>query len=118
MKYRSKPSEIEAYQLTDELIAAHILDGAPLPGVSIANASYHPGWRELHRSRQYVTTIQRQEVYVEPGEWIVMEPDGVHYYPIADDVFRRKYEPAELPASQASPATQTDHSRDAAGDHA
>lgn len=95
MKYRSKPTEIEAYRLTKELIAAHVLDKAPLPGVRVASSNAHPGRREVWGTRQYVTTIQKQRVYVEPGEWIVQEPDGVHYYPIADDVFLRKYEPVQ-----------------------
>jgi hypothetical protein len=93
MRYRSKPTEIEAYQLTKELITAHVLDKAPLPGVLVAGYSCHPERREVWSTTQYVTTIQGQRVNVEPGEWIVQEPDGIHYYPIADDVFRRKYEP-------------------------
>jgi hypothetical protein len=93
MRYRSKPTEIEAYQLTKELIAAHVLDNAPLPGVSVTASSRHQERREVWNTRQHVTTIQGQHVQVEPGEWIVQEPDGIHYYPIADDVFRRKYEP-------------------------
>lgn len=97
MKYRSKPTEVEAYQLTDELLAAHIFDRAPLPGVTLSHHAYHAERREVLRSNQYVTTIQGQKVRVEPGEWIVMEPDGVHFYPISDDVFRRKYEPTEEP---------------------
>lgn len=95
MRYRSKPSEIEAYQLTDALIAAHILDGAPLPGVRVASSNSHRERREVWGTSQYVKTIQGQEVKVSPGEWIVQERDGVHYYPIADDVFRRKYDPAD-----------------------
>jgi hypothetical protein len=92
MRYRSKPTEVEAYQLTKELIAAHVLDNAPLPGVHMSAHDSHPGRREVYRTRQYVKTIQQRHVYVEPGEWIVQESDGVHYYPIADDVFRGKYE--------------------------
>jgi hypothetical protein len=95
MRYRSKPTEIEAYQLTKELIAAHVLDKVPLPGVRMMGSNRHPERREVWSTRQCVTTIQGQRVYVEPGEWIVREPDCVHYYPIADDVFHRKYEPIE-----------------------
>ena len=93
MRYRSKPTEIEAYQLTKELLEEHVLDRTPLPGVTVSASDSHPGRREVHRTRQHVTTIQGQRVQVEPGEWIVQEPDGIHYYPVADDVFRRKYEP-------------------------
>lgn len=93
MRYRSIPSEIEAYQLTKELLHAHVLDGVLLPGVEITGATYHQERRTVSKTRQCVTTIQGQRVFVEPGEWIVQEPDGIHYYPIADDVFRLKYEP-------------------------
>lgn len=40
-----------------------------------------------------VWTIQGEKVRVKAGEWIVEEPDMIgRYYPIADEVFRRKYE--------------------------
>ena len=94
MRYRSKPSEVEAYQLTAERIAAHLLDEAPLPGVRVTSSNIHRGRREVWGTSQSVTTIQGQDVPVSPGEWIVQEPDGVHYYPISDAIFRAKYEPA------------------------
>lgn len=40
-----------------------------------------------------VWTIQGQRVNVKTGEWIVQEPDNPErFYPIADEVFKRKYE--------------------------
>ena len=40
-----------------------------------------------------VWTIQGERVNVKAGEWIVQEPDNSErYYPIADEVFKRKYE--------------------------
>jgi hypothetical protein len=40
-----------------------------------------------------VWTIQGERVNVKSGEWIVQEPDNPErYYPIADEVFKRKYE--------------------------
>ena len=40
-----------------------------------------------------VLTIQGERVNVKTGEWIVQEPDNPErYYPIADEVFKRKYE--------------------------
>lgn len=45
--------------------------------------------------RHYVVTAQGQNVYIENGEWIVDEGDGVHHYPIKDEIFRAKYEPVE-----------------------
>lgn len=33
-----------------------------------------------------------QIVELENGDWIVPEPDGVHFYPVADEVMRSTYE--------------------------
>lgn len=40
----------------------------------------------------YVTTIQGVKVEVHVGEWIIAEPDGLHFYPCADQVFQATYE--------------------------
>ena len=40
----------------------------------------------------YVKTIQGRDVDVSPGEWVIQEPDGEHYYPCADSIFRERYE--------------------------
>ena len=40
----------------------------------------------------YVQTIQGRDVDVSPGEWVIQEPDGEHYYPCADDIFQQRYE--------------------------
>lgn len=95
MRYRRKPTEVEAYQLTKQAIFNKLAHGAPLPGVDVTSATYNKEQGSLWSSHQHVVTMQGREVPVEPGEWIVKEPDGVHYYPIADDEFRRIYEPVE-----------------------
>lgn len=41
------------------------------------------------------TMYNSQIVELEDGDWIVPEPDGAHYYPIKDEVFRGTYEPVE-----------------------
>lgn len=41
----------------------------------------------------YVITIHRQRVFIEVGDWIIPEKDGVHYYPCKMDVFVATYEP-------------------------
>jgi hypothetical protein len=43
----------------------------------------------------YVTTIHGQRAYLCNGDWIIKEPDGVHYYPCQDDVFKTVYEALE-----------------------
>ena len=42
--------------------------------------------------RVYVVTIHEQKVYVEIGDWIVAEMDGIHFYPIKEKVFIQLYE--------------------------
>lgn len=75
-QFRSKPRTIEAEQF--------------LPCESEPRGIC----RQAHDYRPHVHTMhQNQIVYLELGDWIVQEPDGIHYYPIRDDIFRANYEP-------------------------
>ncbi len=78
MKFRKKPIIIEAEQFKL---------GQPIPkGVCV-------GWRCGGDSRLHVHTIHDdQKVYVEDMDWIIPEPDGVHFYPCKPDVFEATYE--------------------------
>jgi hypothetical protein len=41
----------------------------------------------------WIETIHKgQTVQVQEGDWIIPEPDGVHYYPCKPDVFEQTYE--------------------------
>lgn len=41
----------------------------------------------------YVRTIHNnQQCYVMPGDWIIPEPDGIHFYPCKPDIFKKAYE--------------------------
>lgn len=73
--YRRKPTVIDAVQFTDAT--------APPRGVMFHHIF----------AKHFVTTIQGQDVFVSPGEWIVVEADGEHHYPIADATFRELYDP-------------------------
>ncbi|KKM63050.1 hypothetical protein LCGC14_1515450 [marine sediment metagenome] len=42
-----------------------------------------------------VTTIHGQLTLVVPGDWIIVEPDGIHAYPCKPDIFEATYEAAE-----------------------
>ncbi len=95
-KFRRKPTEITAEQFTGEgpdpkgvyRMDAAITDVQDLEPIKIeANAPF-------------VTTIHGQAVYLEPGDWIVPEPDGVHYYPVKNEIFRNTYEPVETEDAQ------------------
>jgi len=80
-KYKSKPVIIEAEQFFQD---------KPLPfrdrcAVRFDGFGLGLGW--------YVETMHNgQMVAIEDGDWIVPEPDGEHFYPIKDEVFRNKYE--------------------------
>ncbi len=88
MKYRKKTVIIEANQF---------LLGEPIPkGVCF-------GWTCGISDQAHVHTIHDgQHVMIEFGDWIIPEPDGEHFYPCRDDIFKRTYEP--LPTS-AQPET-------------
>lgn len=79
--YRRKPTTVDAQQFTDVAKPPRGVTIEPTPNAA----------RTTHAA--FVTTMQGQKVNVGIGEWIVAESDGVHFYPIADEEFRRIYEP-------------------------
>lgn len=83
--FRSKPKVIDAEQyLPDQ-------QRALVRGV-------HPANVQEYANEPYVITAQGQRVFVKSGEWIVDEGDGVHFYPIADAIFKgpKGYDPLEI----------------------
>lgn len=82
MRFRKKPVEIEAVQF---------LDSATAPkGVFVEEDG-----------RCYVVTVHPQRCYLQPGDWIIPEPDGEHFYPCRPDIFEATYEsvyPPEAPS--------------------
>ena len=67
------------------------------PIVIEANQFTHPatspiGVRTEEDGRAYVMTAHKQKVYLEPGDWVVAEPNGDGYYPIKDEIFKANYE--------------------------
>lgn len=55
------------------------------------------GVRTEEDGRAYVVTIHEQKVYLAPGDWVIEEPDRVHYYPCKPEVFTATYEEADAP---------------------
>ena len=83
-KYRSKQVEIEAEQFN----GTNLLKGM-----------------DFNDGGAFVVTIHEQICYVEKGDYIIPEPDGIHFYPCKPDIFEKKYERIqELETS--SPATE------------
>jgi hypothetical protein len=73
--YRKRPVVVQAVQF----------DGHDLPGVFCDEDRVF-----------YVVTIHGQRAYLTIGDWIITEPDGIHYYPCKPDIFHMTYEDAEI----------------------
>lgn len=75
--YRSKSWTVEATQW--------------FPGKEVTGVQHFPKSERV--SEFYaVETIHGQLAFLDPGDWVVTEPDGVHYYPIKSDIFAKRYE--------------------------
>ncbi len=93
-KFRKKPVVVDAVQW----------HGQAMRGVCMLNCrqDYPPGTPHVH------TIHLGQTVALEPGDWILPEADGEHFYPVKPADFARIYEPiAEyappLPADSVGP---------------
>lgn len=95
--------------------------------VIIEAEQYHPGVKtkgvefDSIDKTPFVTTMHLQEtiysreiaeasglyqiVYIYPGDWIIPEPDGIHFYPCKPDVFENTYEPVNEPSDYAPETT-------------
>ncbi len=76
-KYRKKPVIVEAEQFLPD----NCPDGVK-PGLE---GEYGPS----------VVTVHGQRTFVEYGDWIITEPDGIHHYPCKPDIFAATYEALE-----------------------
>lgn len=54
-----------------------------LPGMAIDGITYD------HSS----VTGRGRKITLKPGDWVIREPDGVHWYPCKADIFATTYEP-------------------------
>jgi hypothetical protein len=81
-KYRKKPVVVEAEQFIDGMSLPHRDKGA----IVCYDDEGKTGW--------YVETIHGQRTDIESGDWIIMEPDGIHAYPCKPSIFEATYEPA------------------------
>lgn len=79
-RYRKKPAVIETVQYTEY--------GKLVKGMCNSQSCYVSGNTEPH-----VHTIHEgQVVNLAVGDWVIPEPDGVHYYPCKPDIFAETYE--------------------------
>jgi len=80
-KFRKKPVIIEAVQYT--------IYGTLVKGMCNSRSCFTDVCNKPH-----VHTIHdNQIVELEVGDWIIPEPDGIHYYPCKPDIFEKTYEP-------------------------
>ena len=86
-RFRSRPREIEAEQFVDGVETG----GYKIPkGVCYCSDGDDP---EKLNHRFHVHTMHGNQVVVlEKSDWVVPEPDGVHYYPIKPDVMTKNYD--------------------------
>lgn len=92
MKYIKKPVEIEAYQVTQEMIQQeHDKIKAFPSGLRFSSLSTDCDGIVISWYG-YVITIHEQETKVVVNDWIITEPDGVHFYPCKPDIFKLTYD--------------------------
>lgn len=79
-KYRKKPVVIEAEQ--------YVGYGKLVEGMCNSRTCYNKGNSEPH-----VHTIHDgQMVLLKVGDFVIPEPDGIHFYPCKPDIFEQTYE--------------------------
>lgn len=88
-RFRRRPNIVDAMQFFP--------GRASVPGVFTKRSDDNDG--DLY----FVVTIHGDEATVEPGDWIIPEPDGEHHYPVKPDIFARTYE--ALDRETAAPLT-------------
>ena len=82
-KYRKKPVVIEAVQYTEY--------GKFVKGMCNRQSCY-----AASNCNPHVHTIHDdQMVDLAVGDWIIPEPDGIHFYPCKANIFERTYEQVE-----------------------
>lgn len=85
MKYRRKTTIIEAVQYRGNL--------SIIPRGVCRKACLDGEWVKPHVH----TMHNNQAVILEDGDWILPEPDGIHFYPCKPEIFSATYEAVEHP---------------------
>lgn len=77
-KYRKKPVVIEAWQWPRE--------GSKMPFHAV---------RIIKGTPCVITMHDGQSVGLQDDDWVIPEPDGIHFYPCKPEVFEATYEKVE-----------------------
>lgn len=85
-KYRKKPILVEAEQW---------MPGKDVKGVQREFIDFSPD-AGSSKSRYFVETMHNgQKIYLVPGDYIIPEPDGIHFYPVKAIIFEATYDPVQ-----------------------
>lgn len=89
-KFRKKPVEIEAYQLTSDMLHGH----EPIPWV-FPKINYHgdDATDRVFTPYLIIETLEGDH-QAHAGDWIIKGVKG-EFYPCRDDIFRLTYSPSE-----------------------
>lgn len=80
-----RPVTVEAEQF--------FYDGPPIKGVFYPPVSEDS---KTYIGDAYVVTIHEQRCYIQNGDWILPEPDGIHFYPVKPEIFAATYQPVAI----------------------
>lgn len=61
---------------------------------SASKVAFGAEWTS-EESEFYVITIHGQETKIVDGDWILPEPDSIHFYPVKADIFAERFEAVE-----------------------
>jgi hypothetical protein len=97
VKYRKKPVVIDAERFTGK--------GDDVRGICRCRLAGAKGAEfELTDRGPHVHTIHGgQPVLVEPGDMIIPEPDGEHFYPCKPDIFAATYDAVPMGGQAGDP---------------
>ncbi|KKL57257.1 hypothetical protein LCGC14_2237220 [marine sediment metagenome] len=87
MKFRKKPVVVEAGQF--------LPDVRPWPKGVQRREIFDDHGEVINVIFSIVTIHSGQSVDLEPGDWVLLEPDGRHYYPCKPEIFEKTYERVE-----------------------
>lgn len=91
--FKNRTFEIEAYQITIELLESILFDDESYPdGLRFTIASYNKQHRKIWDWKGQVKDEKGREHIVEIGDWIITEDNGISYYPLGEDRFNELFE--------------------------
>ena len=91
MKYRKKPVEIEAVQLTEDLALRCFIDRERGPFGLHINGEFHRERRTVTTAYATIDTLEGK-MRADLGDWIIKGVKG-ELYPCKPDIFTETYEP-------------------------